>query len=86
MPAVAEVHTLLLTQGKDAALRTDVDRAVIEAAAGYLSSEDTDIGYLFSGWAQAALPHRRLPDDTAWQVTTDRVTLIVQAWSPARPK
>jgi Plasmid encoded RepA protein len=78
VPAVADVHTLLLTQGKEAALRTDVDRAVVEAAAGYLSSEDTDIGYLFSGWAQAALPHRRLPDDTAWQVTTDRVTLIVQ--------
>jgi Plasmid encoded RepA protein len=75
---VAEVHTLLLTHGKDATLRSDVDRAVVEAAAGYLSSEDTDIGYLFSGWAQAALPHRRLPDDTPWQVTTDRVTLIVQ--------
>ena len=75
---MAEVHTLLLAQGKEAALRTDVDRAVVEAAVGYLSSEDTDIGYLFSGWAQAALPHRRLPDDAAWQVTTDRVTLIVQ--------
>lgn len=75
---VAEVHTLLMTHGKEAALRTEVDRAVVEAAAGYLSSEDTDIGYLFSGWAQAALPHRRLPDDAAWQVTTDRVTLIVQ--------
>ena len=75
---VAEVHALLLAQGKEAALRSEHDRAVIEAAAGYLSSEDTDIGYLFSGWAQAALPHRRLPDDTAWQVTTDRVTLIVQ--------
>jgi hypothetical protein len=75
---VAEVHKLLLMHGKDATLRSDVDRAVVEAAAGYLSSEDTDIGYLFSGWAQAALPHRRLPDDTPWQVTTDRVALIVQ--------
>jgi hypothetical protein len=75
---VAEVHSLLLAQGKEATLRSEHDRAVVEAAAGYLSSEDADIGYLFSGWAQAALPHRRLPDDTAWQVTTDRVTLIVQ--------
>jgi hypothetical protein len=75
---MAEVHALLLAQGKEIALKTDMDRAVVEAAAGYLSSEDTDIGYLFSGWAQAALPHRRLPDDMAWQVTTDRVTLIVQ--------
>lgn len=75
---MAEVHTLLLAHGKDATLRTVLNRSVVEAAAGYLSSEDTDIGYLFSGWAQAALPHRRLPDDTAWQVTTDRVTLIIQ--------
>jgi Plasmid encoded RepA protein len=75
---MAEVHALLMAHGKEATLRADVDRAVVEAAARYLSSEDTDIGYLFSGWAQAALPHRRLPDDAAWQVTTDRVTLIVQ--------
>ena len=75
---VAEVHRLILDHGKDAALRFDLDRAVVEAAVGYMSSEDTDIGYLFSGWAQAALPHRRLPDDEAWQITTDRVTLIVQ--------
>jgi hypothetical protein len=75
---MAKVHSLLLSHGKEEVLRGELDRAVVEAAAGYLSSEDSDIGYLFSGWAQAALPHRRLPDDAAWQVTTDRVTLIVQ--------
>ena len=75
---MAKVHRLILDHGKDAALRFDVDRTVVEAAIGYMSSEDTDIGYLFSGWAQAALPHRRLPDDEAWQVTTERVTLIIQ--------
>jgi hypothetical protein len=75
---VAAVHQLIIDHGKDIALRSELDRAVVEAAVGYLTSEDTDIGYLFSGWAQAALPHRRLPDDAAWQVTTDRVTLIVQ--------
>lgn len=75
---MAKVHSLLLREGKDAALRSEFDRSVVEAAAGYLSTEDNDIGYLFSGWAQAALPHRRLADDAAWQVTTDRVTLIVQ--------
>ncbi len=75
---MGKVHSLLLSEGKEAALRSELDRSVVEAAAGYLSTEDSDIGYLFSGWAQAALPHRRLPDDAAWQVTTDRVTLIVQ--------
>ena len=75
---MAKVHKLLLSEGREAALRSDLDRSIIEAATGYLSTEDNDIGYLFSGWAQAALPHRRLADDAAWQVMTDRVTLIVQ--------
>lgn len=75
---MAEIHKVIRQFGKEAALRTEHNRAVVEAAAGYMGSEDTDIGYLFSGWAQAALPHRRLADDAAWQVTTDRVTLIVQ--------
>jgi hypothetical protein len=75
---LAEVHRLLIDYGKEQVLRTGLDRPIVEAASGYLSSDDTDIGYLFSGWAQAALPHRRLPDDAAWQVTTERITLIVQ--------
>jgi hypothetical protein len=34
---VAEVHRLILDHGKEVALRDDVDRAVVEAAAAYLS-------------------------------------------------
>lgn len=75
---MAKVHKLILDHGREGALLFDVDRPVVEAAARYMTSEDTDIGYFFSGWAQAALPHRRLADDAAWQVATDRVTLIVQ--------
>jgi hypothetical protein len=72
------VHQLLLEFGREGALKTDVDRSVVDAAAGYLTSEDTDTGYLYSGWAQAALPHKRLADDALWQVKNDRVTLVVQ--------
>jgi len=75
---MGEVHRLLKEHGKEVALRSDVDRRVVEAAAGYLASEDTEIGFIYSGWAQAALPHRRLPDDAPWQITNDRVALIVQ--------
>ena len=75
---MAEVHRLLMKHGKDVVLRMEPDRAVVEAASAYMTAEDNDIGYLFSGWAQAALPHRRLSDDAAWQVSTDRVTLIIQ--------
>lgn len=75
---MGEVHRLLKEHGREVALRSDVDRRVVEAAAGYLASEDTEIGFIYSGWAQAALPHRRLPDDAAWQITNDRVALVVQ--------
>jgi len=57
----------------------------VEAAAAYLASEDVEVGFLYSGWAQAALPHKRLPDDSPWQVTTERVTLIVQPGLRAVP-
>jgi hypothetical protein len=72
------VHQLLLEFGREEALKSDHDRRVVEAAAAYLASEDTEVGFLYSGWAQAALPHKRLPDDALWQVKNDRVTLVVQ--------
>jgi hypothetical protein len=75
---MGELHRLLRDHGREAALRSDFDRRVVDAAAAYMSSEDMEVGFLYSGWSQAALPHKRLPDDAPWQVTTDRVTLIVQ--------
>jgi hypothetical protein len=56
----------------------DVDHSVIEAAATYMSDEDRSIGCLYSGWCQAALPHRRLADDQGWQIDGERVCLIVE--------
>jgi hypothetical protein len=75
---MGSVHQLLLSFGKEETLKTGVDRNVVEAAAAYLACEDTDIGFIYSGWAQAALPHKQLPDDALWQAKSDRVTLIVQ--------
>ena len=49
---MGEVHQLLSTQGRDAALRHDLRRDVVEAAAGYMASEDQGISFLYSGWAQ----------------------------------
>jgi hypothetical protein len=84
--AMGAVHQLLLEFGREEALKADVDRRVVEAAHAYLSAEENDIGFLYSGWAQAALPHRRLPDDQIWQVETDRVTLLVQPGArPGKP-
>jgi hypothetical protein len=75
---MAEVHKLLEMHGKAGVLQLDLDRRVVEAAAGYLGSEESEVGYLYSGWAQSALPHKRQPDDAPWSVETDHVSLIVQ--------
>jgi hypothetical protein len=76
---LAKVHDLLETQGKQGVLKLDVaERRVVDAAADYLSDEDGSIGFIYSGWAQAALPHKRLDDDQPWQVRTDKVSLLVE--------
>jgi hypothetical protein len=72
------VHDLIEAQGKQAALQFDLDRTVVEAAASYMADENGGIGFLYSGWCQAALPHKRLPDDQGWQIVGERVTLIVE--------
>ena len=75
---MGEVHDLLERHGKQGTLRFDIDRRVVEAAADYLSDEDGGLGFIYSGWAQAALPHKRLADDAPWQVQNDRVSLLVE--------
>jgi hypothetical protein len=75
---MGEIHRLLSDHGKARVLDLDIDRRVVEAAAGYLGSEESEIGFLYSGWAQSALPHKRLPDDASWQIHTDHISLVVQ--------
>ncbi len=73
------VHDLIEARGKQQALQLDeFPRDVIEAAASYMADEDAGIGFLYSGWCQAALPHRKLPDDQGWQIDSERVRLVVQ--------
>ena len=73
------IHSLIESKGKAAAIAAGiVDRDVIEAATRYMSDEDSGLGFIYSGWAQCALPHRRLADDTPWQVASDRVRLVIQ--------
>ena len=79
------VHQLITVHGHQGALQLDLDRRVVDTAVAYMASEDSSSAYLFSGWAQAALPHKRLADDAAWQLTTDRVTLVVEPGRRASP-
>ena len=72
------VHQLIRTSGKQGALDLGIDRQEVEAAATYMTDEEGGIGFLYSGWCQAALPHRRLPDADGWQIQSERTTLIVE--------
>lgn len=76
---MGDVHQLPDKHGKQGAISANlVRRDVIEAAALYLSDEDTALAFAYSGWAQCALPHKRLAPDQPWQVTSDRVKLVVE--------
>jgi hypothetical protein len=72
------IHQLLEVHGKQAALQFDVDRRVLEAAHDYMSDEEGGVGFIYSGFAQAALPHKKLADDAVWQIQTERVMLLVE--------
>jgi hypothetical protein len=72
------VHQLIEEHGRQGALLFDVDRKVLETAADYMADEEGGVGFIYSGFAQAALPHRRLPDDAVWQVQTEHVLLLVE--------
>jgi Plasmid encoded RepA protein len=78
---VAVVHKLIEELGRQGALKaaeTNADRRAVEAAIAYMSDEEAGVGFLYSGWCQAALPHKRLLDDAVWKVQTERVTLVVE--------
>ena len=72
------VHDLIEARGKTAALLSEFRRAEVEAAAQYMTDEEAGVGFLFSGWCQAALPHRRLRDDEPWQIVGERTTLLIE--------
>jgi hypothetical protein len=78
---VADVHKLIAALGRHGALQsaeTDADRRAVEAAVAYMSDEDAGVGFLYSGWCQAAMPHKKLANEAVWKVATERVTLIVE--------
>ena len=72
------VHDLLEAKGKQGALLAGVDRGVVEAASLYMGDEDNALNFVYSGWAQCALPHRRLADDAAWEISAEKVRLVVE--------
>src|SRR6267154_6837897 len=78
MQDMGTLHDLIEAKGKAGTLAFDFNRQVVEAAAAYMADEDAGIGFLYSGWCQAALPHKRLADDEEWQIRSDHVNMLVQ--------
>ncbi len=79
---MGSVHDLLEKRGKQGA-RDLVDGRrgprVVEAASSWSADEDISTGYMYSGWCQTALPHRRPTDNAAiWKLETDSMTLLVE--------
>jgi len=72
------VHDLLEARGKQAALQAGLNRSVVEAASLYMGDEDNALNFVYSGWAQCALPHRRLAEDAAWEISAEKVRLVVE--------
>lgn len=75
---MAEVHDLIEEGGKQRAILAGLDRSMVEVAVNYLGDEDTGLGFAYSGWAQCALPHKKLADDAHWGITSDKVRLVVE--------
>jgi Plasmid encoded RepA protein len=75
---MAAVHDLVVARGKQGAVEAGFDRSVVEVAVAYLSDEDSGLGFAYSGWAQCALPHKRLADDAAWGIAAEKVKLMVE--------
>lgn len=78
---MGKVHDLIIAQGKQGVLSLDIERRIVEAASNYLAVEESPISFLYSGFAHVGLPHKKLDDSEAWQVTTDRASMVV---SPGR--
>ena len=72
------VHDLLQAKGRQAAIDSGIDRGLVEAASTYMGDEDGALNFVYSGWAQCALPHRRLPNDQPWEIAAERVRLVVE--------
>src|SRR5271156_3564007 len=79
---MGEVHDLLEAFGKQHARGLIEGRRgprIVEAAAAWSADEEIGTGYMYSGWCQTSLPHRRPMDDCAiWKLETDSMTLLVE--------
>jgi hypothetical protein len=85
--AVGTLHRLVLDLGKEEALRRvdPAERHLVRIAADVLANEVDGVGVTYSGFCQAALPHKRLALDEVWVRRNEQVTLMVEPGRLLRP-
>src|SRR6476620_3548270 len=81
VPAMGEVHQLILQYGIEEARRQAVtkhERIVIEAAYQVLSDDAEKMGFTYSGFALTSLHHKPQPELT-WKRDGHNLTMLVQS-------
>ncbi len=83
--AAQGVHQLVLIYGRERAreLLPEKQRPLVDIAAEVLGDEQQRIGISYTGFCLTSLPHKRLPDDQAWEKRGHHVTLMIE---PGRMK
>lgn len=79
------VRRLVLVHGRDQA-RQMVEpqhKGLVDIAAEVLADDAGRIGITYTGFCLTGLPHKRLPDEQAWEKKGHRVTLLLE---PGRMK
>ena len=79
------IHHLVLMHGQQRAreMVPQKQRPLVDIAAEVMADERQSIGVSYTGFCLTSLPHKRLPDDQAWEKHGHRVTLLVE---PGRMK
>jgi hypothetical protein len=77
---VAQIHQLLLFEGRQGALQkvtTKAERRVVDLAAAFLGEESPDIAYTHPGMCLTVLPHRATAPDEIWSRASTNASLEV---------
>ena len=78
---MGKIHQLITQVGREQAKSlqsTPNERSIVEVAAAIMEEERQDLGITYSGFALTALPHRRLPDEQAWERRGHRIRLLIE--------
>jgi hypothetical protein len=69
------IHQLVLVHGHERAreMVPAKHRQLVDIAAEVMADERQNIGISYTGFCLTSLPHKRLPDDAAWQKQGHRV-------------